>query len=469
MRAPSLRHGLSLLVALSTAALSPRSALANGRFPSSNYFVAGPGPESRVLALRTTFGLSTSYDGGRTWGWVCEEALNAVGTFDASMSIGFDGTIIVGSPSGITISRSPCSWGSPTGDPMRPIVDIANDATGRYLVTAIGPNGTDDTLVHSADGGATWTLGARIPGFFTETVEVAPSNPDRIYVSGFVRGGIPVLLRSDDGGMTTTEVARDTAFGMGTSAFISGVDPVNPDVLYLRASLGFGTALMRSDDAGRSFHEIVRTEDQMLGFALSDNGSTVWVASANRTEGIFRSVDGGPFRRVMATVTARCLRQHAGVLYVCTDEAADGYLLGSSIDGGDHIDPLMSGRLLGGPSPMCNASTQVGMVCGPLWPMQRMTLTSIDAGPPPTLVPRDAAVIDLGARADTASDAVVDTPSDTVSDATADVAIDATADVAIDVTADVASDLASDAESDAPGDSASDAGTDVAKYGERWL
>ncbi len=80
MRAPSLRHGLSLLVALSTAALSPRSALANGRFPSSNYFVAGPGPESRVLALRTTFGLSTSYDGGRTWGWVCEEALNAVGS-----------------------------------------------------------------------------------------------------------------------------------------------------------------------------------------------------------------------------------------------------------------------------------------------------------------------------------------------------------------------------------------------------
>ena len=39
------------------------------------------------------------------------------------------------------------------------------------------------------------------------------------------------------------------------------------------------------------------------------------------------------------------------------DEAADGYLLGSSIDGGDHIDPLFSGRLLNGVSPACGASS----------------------------------------------------------------------------------------------------------------
>ncbi len=459
MRVP---YGLSVCAALLVTAGSPSRAEANGRFPSSNYFVAGPGPESRVLALRATFGVITSYDGGRSWSWVCEEALNAVGTFDASMSIGFDGTLVVGSPSGITVSRSECTWTAPRGDPMRPIVDVSNDATGRHLVTAIGPNGIDDTLMLSDDGGASWTAGARIPGFFTETVEIAPSDPSRIYVAGFIRGGIPVLLRSDDGGMTTSEVSRDAAFGGGTSAFVSGVDPTNPDVLYVRSGAGFGTILLRSDNGGRTFRELARTADQMAGFALSDDGGTVWIASADRAEGIRRSVRGGPFTRIAPTVTARCLRQHAGVLYVCTDEVADGYLLGSSIDSGDHIDPLMSGRLLAGPSPACNATTQVGMVCGPLWPAQRVPLSSIDAGSPPALVPRDAAVIDLGARTDTAADAVTDTPSDTRSDVTSDIALDATSDIASDATSDIASEVAADAVADAASDIASDAGSDVA-------
>ncbi|MFO0645064.1 MAG: hypothetical protein U0326_02425 [Polyangiales bacterium] len=459
MRVP---YGLTVCAALVATALSPLAAEANGRFPSSNYFVAGPGPESRVLALRATFGVITSYDGGRSWSWVCEEALNAVGTFDASMSIGFDGTLVVGSPSGITVSRSECSWTSPRGNPMRPIVDVSNDATGRYLVTAIGPNGVDDTLMLSDDGGASWTAGARIPGFFTETVEIAPSDPSRIYVAGFIRGGIPVLLRSDDGGMTTSEVSRDTAFGGGTSAFVSGVDPTNPDVLYVRSGDGFGTILLRSDNGGRTFREIARTADQMAGFALSDDGGTVWIASADRTEGIRRSVRGGPFTRIAPTVTARCLRQHAGVLYVCTDEVADGYLLGSSIDGGDHIDPLMSGRLLAGPSPACNATTQVGMVCGPLWPMQRVPLASIDAGAPPVLVPRDAAVIDLGARTDTSADAVTDTPSDTSADAGSDIARDIVSDAASDAGGDIAGDTGGDAPSDIAGDTGSDAASDIA-------
>lgn len=459
MRVP---YGLTVCAALVATALSPLAAEANGRFPSSNYFVAGPGPESRVLALRATFGVITSYDGGRSWSWVCEEALNAVGTFDASMSIGFDGTIVVGSPSGITVSRSECSWTPPRGDPMRPIVDISNDATGRYMVTAIGPNGVDDTLMLSDDGGASWTAGARIPGFFTETVEIAPSNPSRIYVAGFIRGGIPVLLRSDDGGMTTSEVSRDTAFGGGTSAFVSGVDPINPDVVYVRSGDGFGTILLRSDNGGRTFREIARTADQMAGFALSDDGGTVWIASADRTEGIRRSVRGGPFTRIAPTVTARCLRQHAGVLYVCTDEVADGYLLGSSIDGGDHIEPLMSGRLLAGPSPACSASTQVGMVCSSLWPMQRVPLASIDAGAPPVLVPRDAAVIDLGARTDTSADAVTDAPSDTRSDVASDAASDTVSDTASDIVTDAASDIASDAASDITSDTGRDAVSDIA-------
>ncbi len=474
-----MRHASRLLATVTAVAatigLTP-AASANGRFPSSNYFVAGPGPESRVLALRTTFGLATSYDAGRTWGWICEEALNAVGTFDASMSIGFDGTVVVGAPSGITVSRNACSYVSPMGNPMRPIVDIANDATGRFMVTAIGPNGTDDTLLLSNDGGASWVRGVTMPGFFTETVEMAPSNPLRIYVAGFVRGGIPVLYRSDDGGMTVREVARDTAFRGGTSAYISAVDPLNPDVVYVRSGVGLGTMLLRSDDGGSTYRELTRTDDQMVGFALSDDGSTVWVASQNRTEGIRRSVAGGAFTRVRATVTVQCLRQHGGVLYVCADEVVDGYMLGSSVDGGDSFDALMSGRLFAGPSPTCTSATQVGMVCGPLWPMQRTTLTSIDAGTPPMLVPRDVPPIDLGAprsdavsdtqadtRTDTTADVATDHGSDAVDDLAADGATDAQPDVTLDGTADATLDATLDATPDGAIDAAADGTVDVAR------
>ena len=429
-----------LCAALGVAAwAAPAPAQANGRFPSSSYVVVGPGPGSSSIALRATFGLVTSQDGGRTWAWTCEEAFGAVGMFDASMAIGFDGTIVTGTPLGLQITRSGCSWGAPRGSPMQAYVDISNDRTGRYLVSAIGPTGTDDTIVVSSDGGSTWTTGARIPGLYTETIEVAPSDPMRIYMSGYLRGGVPILLRSDDGGMTVREATRD--FGRGTSAYISGVDPTNPDVVYIRSSIGFGTILLRSSDGGRSFREIAATASTMVGFALSDDGGTVWVGSSDRAEGILRSERGGPFRRVAATVTVRCLRAHGGVLYVCTDEVADGYMLGCSFDGGDRIDPLFSGRALMGVSPRCDSTTQVGMVCSSLWPAQRMTLTSIDAGPIPTPVTHDATVpLDVvdEPRADAGSDVAATDITDIAAEAATDAPAEATADIALpDVVADV--------------------------------
>ncbi|MBK6533119.1 MAG: hypothetical protein IPF99_27080 [Deltaproteobacteria bacterium] len=70
-------------------------ARANGRFPAANYFVAGPGARNDVLALRTTFGLVLSRDGGHQWGWVCEESYEAVGANDPSLSIGQDGALVI--------------------------------------------------------------------------------------------------------------------------------------------------------------------------------------------------------------------------------------------------------------------------------------------------------------------------------------------------------------------------------------
>lgn len=370
------------VVALALFSGIPRDAWSNGRFPAASYLVVGPGASSSVLALRTTFGVLRSADAGRSWRWVCEESVEAVGMFDPSIALGRDGFTTLALPSGLAVSEDGCAWARPAMTPARPVVDVTNDATGDVLIAAVGPSGTRDELLRSEDGGRSWRSTATLPGYFIETVEVAPSSPARIYVSAFVPGPEPVLLRSDDGGATVRELTRD--FTGGQSAWIAGVDPTNPDVLYVRSQRpgGVGTYLLRSMDGGRSFRRIAETDGAMRGFALSDDGATVWFGSSLSREGLQRSVRGGAFSRTADQPAVQCLRYHAGRLYVCADEAVDGYALGCSDDDGDSFAPLLSLRALETPA-SCPSGTPVGDRCAALWPTQRMILRAIDAGPPP--------------------------------------------------------------------------------------
>lgn len=379
-------------------------ARANGRFPAANYFVAGPGARNDVLALRTTFGLVLSRDGGRQWGWVCEEAYDAVGASDPSLSIGADGAVTIATFRGLSLSDGAfCQWAPPTGAPMRGIADITNTFDGRAMVALAGPTG-DDALLLSSDGGRSWTAGARLMGYFSETADVAPNDPMRVYVTAYARGGVPVLLRSDDGGRSVREVTRD--FSGAEGVYIAGVDPRRPDVLYVRATRGFGTMLLKSEDGGMTLRSITETSAEMVGFALSDDGETVWIASTRRSEGIRRSVRGGAWARVGGDVGVQCLRYHAGLLFVCANETTDGYSLGYSRDGGEHIDPLLSLRRLTGTSAACGSGTPVGSICAPAWAVTSEPLRSIDAS-----APRDPVFPDAGADDASAGDASADGPA----------------------------------------------------------
>lgn len=377
---------VGMLLALLT--LSPALASANGRFPTAGYFVAGPGARNDVFALRTTFGLLLSRDAGRSWAWVCEAAYGAVGASDPTISVGADGTLVLASFTGLTTSTGDyCAWPAPDGVPARDFADVSNTADGRTVVALAGPNG-ENALYLSSDGGRTWAPGARLAGYATETVDVAPGDPMRVYVTGYGSTGMPVLLRSDDGGRTVREATRD--FLGGQNIFLAGVDPTRPDVLYLRATRGLSTTLLRSDDGGMTLRLAGQTAREMLGFALSDDGATVWIASADRAEGILRSERGGPWVRMAADVGVKCLRFHAGTLFVCADEARDGFALGYSHDGGDHVDPLLSLRLVDGATTTCGSSTTVGSTCPPLWSTETLLLRSIDSGTPSAPVFHDA-------------------------------------------------------------------------------
>jgi hypothetical protein len=405
------------------------AAYANGRFPAADWVIAGPG--LRRVVLRTTFGLVLSDDGGRSWGWICEGALSRSADITPPVVIGGDGLMVAGVPAGITTSMTGCDWLPPRVAPTSRAIDLAQDATGRVMVVAVS-DAMGDRVEFSEDHGRTWTPGAQRAGLILETVEVAPGMPSRVYASGYL-GGDPVVFRSDDGGRTAREMTRD--FGGLLSVWVSGVDPTNADVVYLRSTDTTGTWLLRSDDGGARFQRVTQTMGDMKGFALSDDGQTVWIGSSRRAEGLQRSVRGAPFTRVGAEVSVRCLRQRQGVLFVCADDTDDGYALGCSINGGERIEPLLALHDLPGPL-RCAAGTQVTTQCAPAWPALQMTLstvgTALDASPPHDLGAEASAtdatdVSDTDARMD-APDAVTDAPVDLGFDATEV----ATADVPLD-------------------------------------
>ncbi|MBL8605649.1 MAG: hypothetical protein JNK72_27210 [Myxococcales bacterium] len=379
----------------------PAGVAANGRFPSAQHVVIGPGAASEVLALRTTFGVLSSEDGGARWHWRCEEQLGYLYTavWDPPIELGSrgpDGTpLLVGLTDGLTLSLDTCG--------ARPIAPLAGRFTGDLTRAPDGqtifwvssdqnPNG----VAVSRDGGRTFVRQrATVSGVLFETIEQCPSAPARLYLTGVTldEPQRAVLYRSDDQGDTLTEVPVALAPGV-SHLFLSGVDAADPEHLWFRATLErtAATVLLESRDGGRQMVERFRSQGALTGFALRPDGRGVWVGSREPGEGLYLARGDGEFARV-APYRVACLRFHAGALYVCGDELSDGFALGRSTDEGRSVTPLLR---LGAPleRPACAADSVWAARCDPFWPLLDSTLRPLrDAGAPDA---RDAPG-DLGA------------------------------------------------------------------------
>jgi photosystem II stability/assembly factor-like uncharacterized protein len=245
-RAPSVA---SALLALAAGLASPE-ARANGRFPRADQLVVVPG-RADELVLRTTFGLLLSSDAGETWDWVCERAIGFSGIQDPSLAVMPNGVVLVGLLEGLAQSSDRgCSW-SIAATPARelPIVDLSarREAPSHAVAlaweqqpaTATAP-GYRARFFATPDGGESWQAqGTGIdPSVLVLTLDVAPSDPHRLYASG-IRGGTQrtaALFVSTDDGQSWSErpVPFDARNEQGL--YIAAVDPVTADRVYLRTS-----------------------------------------------------------------------------------------------------------------------------------------------------------------------------------------------------------------------------------------
>lgn len=381
--------------------LGATPASANGRFPTAQDVVVGPGSRSDVIVLRTTFGLVVSRDAGATFHWMCEaqiyRPLFLTGEVDPSIAVAADGSIVFGFPRGIHLSPDGCQIARDPAAMDHYIADLTTNPTGERLFAIESDPGMPNHVLRADSRGLRFErLGAGVAGVLFTNLDVAASRPGRLYASGFTAGTrSPRIFRSDDDGVTLVPLAPD--LGPAEDAWLSGVDPTDPDVLYVRSYMGGGTALLRSADGGAHFTRVASTSGPMLGFALSDDGQVVWMGSAE--DGLWRSDDRGRSFAPVSDLPTLCLRQHAGVLWACSDWTRRPFALGRSRDGGRTFESVLRWGDVAGPF-TCDPSLMGPTVCGWQWPGVQDQLQRVaDAGgvvkePPPV-------VMDAGGRADT--------------------------------------------------------------------
>lgn len=381
-------------------ALTPLGvAHANGRFPRAERLIEDPQDSSHLL-LAATYGLLTTHDRGQSWFHVCEAAFAEPGQqTDPVVALLPDGTLLTSIYSRLSRSADGgCDFEKRlAGDPSQAVPDFTIDKNGAIIAVLVTTaNGTStNQLQESLDGGQTFhPLGPVLPDSvrLVATVDVAPSDPKRIYISGLGAGSVGVLLSSSDRGQTFTPLPLPTDAENDEVPYIAAVHPSDPESLYVRTDIwqydelsGIATAadaLWLSVNGGEAFTEVIREGGKLFGFALSPDGNEVLVGYGDPVEGggrftnagalgVYRSpAAGGGFTKIYDGAVS-CLSWTSEGVYACTAQAQTGRALGfapaSTLTavGPLALEPLLSLLEVKGPLSCDKCSSSAG--CSEYW------------------------------------------------------------------------------------------------------
>jgi hypothetical protein len=384
-RSRDVAHGARVALALllgSAALAAPRSAEANGRFPAAYQLVVDPLDPARI-SVQVTYGMIHSFDGGASWSWTCEQAALYGGEYDPALQILGGGTTLLGTFDGLVVgSPDTCDYAFAAGElEGRYVVDVSSlksDPAHAIAVSSDGLGGNQfDTRVWSTtDGAASWSGDAEpLPAsFLALTLDAAPSDPSRLYVSGFDVVGpsdyVGTLARSDDGGATWALLPIPGSANT-SGPFLGAVDPNDPDVVWLRLA-GDAGKLLRSNDGGLSWSTVFQGTGRLTAFAISPDGSEVVVGSG--ADGLHHAATSELVFTQRTAMEALCATWTPDALYLCTVEARSGFTIGRSMDAGSSFEPIHNLACLDGPRASCPASSDLVSECAGPWAAQRQVL-----------------------------------------------------------------------------------------------
>lgn len=300
---------------------------ANGRFPKAQVVATVPGSDGSTVFLRTTFGILVSRDGGKSFRWICERNLGYGGQWDPPIAVTRDGRLWVGLEDGLAVTKDGCAASKVPELAGETVRDLTTDPRGDTLWVITGMPGKP-SHVFRKKGDGPWE---RLPGKGLEdvnvmTIEVAPSNPAHVYVSGqpydTIRGR---LYRSEDDGRTFRGAANDLP-AQGPF-FIAAIDPKSDRHVVLRHLHTTGSDVLVTSDGGQTFHGTLSMQSAMFGFAKSPDGKTLWAGSGLPEHGISRSTDFGEHWERIAEHGVLCLHAPPApkdVLFACENTLALG-------------------------------------------------------------------------------------------------------------------------------------------------
>lgn len=388
-----------------TLVASAGTASANGRYPLSQQLLVDPGDPNR-LWLRATYGLLTSEDGGKSWDWICESVAGYGVNEDPMLAITAEGRVFVAAAHGLfSTPDHGCSWSANPDIGDNYVRDIAVEGNAKRVLvlrTTTEPNGNYDLVVFRSDeeGNRFAPLGPPISlDLVGQTIDPAPSDPNRIYVTATVwpsapaaNAGIPsegaananapgILLRSRDGG-TTWERLIVPGASSKQPPLIAAIHPTNPDILYLRLPgevKDVGTiesTLLYSEDAGTTWRNVFHASADMLGFSLSQNGAEVRFGLGDSRDPT-REVDPAVLGIYVATAPTfsferrlsgqiGCLTDTAAGLFVCGSHFSEGFELGESGDDGVTASRILDFGGVRGPL-VCPATSATHLQCDSQW------------------------------------------------------------------------------------------------------
>lgn len=346
------------------------SAHANGRFPQAIDVRLHP-TDDEVLGFQVTFGFLISQDGGDHWYWLCEEAVGFAGVYDPDYAFTPSGLLIATTTSafGLRLTRDLCTWNQAPpalNNTFTSQVEVSPDGT--IFVAASDP--ADSQIYVSTDDGASFTVRSNpgLAGDWWETLTIAPSNPQVIYLAGFrfvdsVKERF--LLRSDDAGVTwAPRPITDFQFGgNGADLQIVSIAPSDPELLYARvfhaSGLTIGDDIYRSSDGGMTWTRVFQSKDDITAVVFRGDGTVVL---ATRSSGLHTSTDGVAFGPAIGTLQAHCLRERDGTLFICSNGHQPDYMALGTSTTTDGFTPVFSFEEITGPW-SCGAGTTQAEVC----------------------------------------------------------------------------------------------------------
>jgi hypothetical protein len=261
-----------------------------------------PAAPSTVLALAMSVGVQRSTDGGLTFTPLASPPMVNVASLSGSAS-----RLYLGGDTGPYSSTDGGTTWVPANAGLRAghITSVAVSPGTSAVVLA----GNDAGELHrSADGGATWTRVAYLPGQSLQKILFVPGTPARVYL---VNGGY--LMASTDAGVTWSDLPGSPP-GIGSAALCRQV----PATLWVSDSNG--TGVWRSTDSGATWTRVyTRPRNTVMSGEVAADAADPLVgymtmidyAPGGAATGLYRTQDGGATWTKL-TVSAWAARLSAG-------------------------------------------------------------------------------------------------------------------------------------------------------------